>query len=754
GGTDKTERDIYTVINAAALDDKENYTAKIFEKYTWYGSSDYPVKADTQDAYNTLINRINDGSVNKSVTMTVGKDVATSGEGIPTVEEGKTAPQVYEEKYTVTFKNEDGTELQSGLVAYGTLPSYTGATPTKAATAQYTYTFSGWNSEVVAVTGEAIYTATYSETVNQYVVSFDAGTNAQTAVNSKTYYSAGNQTVDYNGHATAPASDPYKNAFTFDGWTLNGTDVVDISQVAITGNTTFTAKYTENVTDYDYRYTTGINGWYDQSLKISFGSSYASKVILASAFIRGSIEGSILTSNYPVGYYYNNSSNINAAYSCPIRTDYLGVNRDWNKQTLSFITDENGDCYIGPSRMHNNANGYGQFSFYIKELTVLASDDISAGTDAVVANYYQNGRQITVNVGSEYANKTAVFKMSIFGAIANVPSGDNIRVFAYSGAADSYTGASVNTQLRAGSWQDILFTATPDASGNIRLTGFVPSGFGYSFGYLFKNLEYAGDYASKTDGWGYRAYGVFDSYADLTVPSKYIGQSVTVSMKVKTDVETAGAGTCGFQITKYFTGSYQNSYYLQAVKLFRPLTNITEWTQIYFVIDSVPSDGKVRLLASVLDNDGSSVWTLFMKDVEFVDDTVYITTSDGWGYRAYDVFGKYADIEVPSQYLDYDNITVTLKYRVSIFNKENNPATKCGLQLVKYAPGKSTDHIMFITLLNQGQLNNTDWQSTSFTIAKSNLVSGKFRIEGSVTGNDGTTPNFMVMMKDMTFSAA
>ena len=76
-------------------------------------------------------------------------------------------------QYTVTFLDEDGeTVLQSGKTDYGETPAYADGTPTKAATAQYTYTFTGWSPALATVTGDATYTAQFGSTVNAYTVTW------------------------------------------------------------------------------------------------------------------------------------------------------------------------------------------------------------------------------------------------------------------------------------------------------------------------------------------------------------------------------------------------------------------------------------------------------------------------------------------------------------------------------------------------------------------------------------------------------
>gem|GEM_PF-2496975 len=136
-------------------------------------------------------------------------------------------------EYAITFVNEDGTVLQSGNVAYGTIPNYTGVTPTKAATAQYTYTFTGWTPEIAMVTGDATYTAQFSQTVNTYTVTWVIDGNIET----ETYaYGAMPTHADPTKAATA------QYTYAFNGWTPTITEV--------TGDATYTAVFTETVNSY------------------------------------------------------------------------------------------------------------------------------------------------------------------------------------------------------------------------------------------------------------------------------------------------------------------------------------------------------------------------------------------------------------------------------------------------------------------------------------------------------------------------
>ena len=73
--------------------------------------------------------------------------------------------------YTITWMGADG-ELMQTTVQHGETPVYSGATPTKDATVDKTYTFKGWNPEITEATEDTTYTAQFEETTRTYTVKF------------------------------------------------------------------------------------------------------------------------------------------------------------------------------------------------------------------------------------------------------------------------------------------------------------------------------------------------------------------------------------------------------------------------------------------------------------------------------------------------------------------------------------------------------------------------------------------------------
>ena len=160
------------------------------------------------------------------------------------IDEGISYPYLrYFVKYaTITFLNYDGTELQSTNVRYGALPTYNGATPTKSATVQYTYTFAGWTPELVPVDGNAIYTATFDSTLNKYSITWK---NDDGAIIDQTEVAYGE--IPTHAEPTKQATAQY--TYTFAGWTPE--------VVAVTGNATYTATYTTNLRKYTITFKNG-----------------------------------------------------------------------------------------------------------------------------------------------------------------------------------------------------------------------------------------------------------------------------------------------------------------------------------------------------------------------------------------------------------------------------------------------------------------------------------------------------------------
>ena len=138
-------------------------------------------------------------------------------------------------QYTITFKNWNDTVLQTGIYNHG--DAVTAPTATKTGDAQYTYTFDHWSPNVnYTATGDAVYTAVFTSTVNKYLITFKNWDG--TVLEAKEWdYGA---TPVYEGIPTRPAD--AENTYTFSGW--------DHSISTVTGEDVYIAQYNGATNSY------------------------------------------------------------------------------------------------------------------------------------------------------------------------------------------------------------------------------------------------------------------------------------------------------------------------------------------------------------------------------------------------------------------------------------------------------------------------------------------------------------------------
>ena len=164
-------------------------------------------------------------------------------------------------EYTITWIDGDGKTLKTEQVAYGETPAYTGETPTKAETAQYSYEFNDtWSPAIVAVTGEATYTAQFTSIVREYTITWIDG-DGNTL---KTEQVAYGETPEYAGET------PTKTETAQYSYEFNNTWSPAI--VAVTGEATYTAQFTSIVREYTITWIDG-DGNTLKTVQVAYGET-------------------------------------------------------------------------------------------------------------------------------------------------------------------------------------------------------------------------------------------------------------------------------------------------------------------------------------------------------------------------------------------------------------------------------------------------------------------------------------------------
>ncbi len=164
-------------------------------------------------------------------TFSQWSDGNTNNPRTITVTQNMTLTAVFAKNtFLISFVNYDGTELQSSEVEYGETPVYTDAIPIKPADEQYTYSFSGWTPEIVAVTDDATYTAQFTSTLNMYAITFVNYDGSELQSSEVAY----GETPVYTGETPIKPADA-QYTYSFSGW--------DADLVAVTGEATYTAMF-------------------------------------------------------------------------------------------------------------------------------------------------------------------------------------------------------------------------------------------------------------------------------------------------------------------------------------------------------------------------------------------------------------------------------------------------------------------------------------------------------------------------------
>ncbi len=119
-------------------------------------------------------------------------------------------------EYTITWKNENGEILKINTnVVEGTLPIYNGNTPIKETVGGKSYAFIGWTPEIVVATKDMTYTAMFSETVEQYTITWKNENGDILETDSNVLYGT---MPSYNGTTPVKTSND-ETKYLFIGWT-------------------------------------------------------------------------------------------------------------------------------------------------------------------------------------------------------------------------------------------------------------------------------------------------------------------------------------------------------------------------------------------------------------------------------------------------------------------------------------------------------------------------------------------------------
>ena len=578
-------------------------------------------------------------------------------------------------------------EADTQEVAYG-LTATAPANPSRAATAQYTYEFTGWSPAVsTTIEGETTFTAQYSETLNQYTYTFydeDGTTVLKTA------------TIDYGTAIVGPETNPTKAAdaqytYVFDKWTPT-------VPATITEDITFTAQYTQTAIEYTITFNTN-GGDTITAKQIAFGTELTDDNAIPTPVKTGytfiawySNEG--LTTEFTATTMPANNVDLYAKWEIIDYTiTYENVDGATNNNPATYTVLTEGVTLQDPTKAGYTFEGWFTDSEFETAFTGITEG--STGNITVYAEWEIIDYTITYNLngGTNHVSNPTTYTVLTEGVTLQDPTKagytfegwftDSEFETAFTGITEGSTG---NITVYA-EWEIIDYTITYNLDGGTNhgdnpetytiLTDDItlqnPSKAGYTFEGWFADAEFNTEFGGIEQG----TTGNITVYAeweiiDYTITYENVDGATNnnpATYTVLTEGVTLQDPTkAGYTFEGWFTDSeFETAFTGITEGSTGNITVYADWKIIDYTI-TYNLDGGTN------HGDNPETYTILTEDITLQDPTKAGYTFEGW-FEDAEFNTEFGGIEQGTTgnitvYAEWEAITYTVK-----FNKNNDDAT-------------------------------------------------------------------------------
>ena len=361
-----------------------------------------------------------------------------------TVTQNVTFTAKFTKQYSVVFKYED-TTLKNETVKSG---NYATA-PTATSTAYKV--FNGWKVNGVAVnvseyriTADTVFIA---DITYKYDVKFMADGKAHNT-----------QVVERNGKPTVPAN-PTKTNYIFVGWSIDGTNTVNVGNYTVTENVTFTAVF--RIKTYTVTFKNGTTTLSTQTVEHGNKANAPTNPTKTNyIFVGWSIDGTstVNVSNYAITE--------NVTFTAVFRIDKLTVTFKNGNTTVSTQNIESGKYATAPIL---NSDTFMGWTVDGKTVVNIATYKITANTTFTA----KHGSWTSLGNNMHYVYGDSTMK-SVEIAVSGLKAGDKIKVTA------NYVKANIHDNGNNSFWYN-----SPDGNACY--------GYEYSYNGDWQQLQYEGD---------------------------------------------------------------------------------------------------------------------------------------------------------------------------------------------------------------------------------------------------------------------